>query len=214
MEAARLRRHHPSPRRRHGSRHDRPGHGQEVRRAGLPHGGLEPHGQGADQHRDIPRQGRLREVPGAHRHPGRCAAAHARHARHPRCGGLRPAAQGRLLHQHGARRPCRRRGAAGGARFRPSCRRRARRLQPGAAGRRPSLLDASQGPGDAAHRRRHQPAHRLARDHREHQAPAQRARADQTGWIRRRGISWGHATPVARHLMLFWTARILRAHET
>ena len=76
---------------------------------------------------------------------------------------LRRAAQGRLLHQHGARRPCRRRGAAGGARFRPSRRRRARRLQHRAAAGRPSLLDASQGAGDAAHRRRHQPAHGLAR---------------------------------------------------
>ena len=31
VEAARLRRHHPSPRRRHGAGHDRPGHGREVR---------------------------------------------------------------------------------------------------------------------------------------------------------------------------------------
>ena len=51
-------------------------------------------------------------------------------------------------------------------------RRRARRVQHRAAAGRPSLLDASQGPGDAAHRRRHQPAHGVARDHREHQAPA------------------------------------------
>ena len=47
---------------------------------GFPDGGLEPHGQGAARHRDLPRQGRLREVPGAHRHPGRRPAAHARHA--------------------------------------------------------------------------------------------------------------------------------------
>ncbi len=151
------------------------------RRPGLSHGGLEPHGQGADRHRDVPRQGRLREVLGAHRHPGRRAAAHARHARHPRCGGLRPAAQGCLFHQHGARRPCRRRRVAGGARIRPSRRRGARRLQPGAVARRPPLLDASQGPGDAAHCRRHQPAHGVAGDHREHQASAQRAGVDQHG---------------------------------
>ena len=41
----RLRRHHPSPHRHPGAGHDRPGHGQEIRRAGLSHGGLEPHGQ-------------------------------------------------------------------------------------------------------------------------------------------------------------------------
>ncbi len=64
---------------------------------------------------------------------------------------------------------------------RPSCRCGARRLQHRAAAHRPSLLDASQGPGDAAHRRRHQPAHGLAGDHREHQAPAQRAGVDQYG---------------------------------
>ena len=40
---------------------------------------------------------------------------------------------------------------------------------------------ASQGARDAAHRRRHQPAHRLAGHHREHQAPARRPAADQHG---------------------------------
>ena len=45
MEAARLRRHPPSPRRRHGAGHDRPGHGQEIRRPWLSHGRLEPHGK-------------------------------------------------------------------------------------------------------------------------------------------------------------------------
>ena len=44
---------------------------------------------------------------GAERHPGQRAAAHARHARAAGCQGLRGAAQGRLLHQHGARRACR-----------------------------------------------------------------------------------------------------------
>ena len=62
--------------------------------------------------------------------------------------------------------------------LRSSERRRARRVQPGAVAGRSSLLGASQGAGDAAHRRRHQPAHGLARRDREHQAPAQRRRAD------------------------------------
>ena len=61
--------------------------------------------------------------------------------------------------------------------FGSSERRRARRVQPGTLAGRASLLDASQGACDAAHRRRHQPAHGLARRDREHQAPAQRRRA-------------------------------------
>ena len=105
---------------------------------GFPDGGLEPHGQEPARHRDLPRPGRLRAPAGAERHPGRRAAAHARDARHPGCQGLRRAAQGRLRHQHGARRPCRGRGAAGRARLGPSERRRARRVQRGAACR-PSI---------------------------------------------------------------------------
>ena len=116
------------------------------------------------------------EVPGAHRHPGRRPAAHARHARHPGCGGVRAAAQGRLLHQHGARRPCRRRGAAGRARLGPSRRRGARRLQPEPLPTDHRYWTHPKVACDAAHRRRHQPAHGLARHHREHQAPAQRRR--------------------------------------
>jgi glyoxylate/hydroxypyruvate reductase A len=60
---------------------------------------------------------RVREVPGAHRHPGRRAAAHPRHTRAFGRQSLLCPAQGCLLHQHGARRPCGGRRPAGGARF-------------------------------------------------------------------------------------------------
>ena len=177
-KAAGFRRHHSSPRRRPGPGHDRPGHGEEVRGARLPHGGLEPHGQ------------------------ERCRASRRFTARTASAASWRAATswsnvlpltrdtRGLLDAKAFAALP---KGAyfinmaRGGhvvdeallaALDSVTCqRRRARRLQPGTVAGGPSLLDASQGARDAAHRRRHQPAHRLARRDREHQAPAQRPRA-------------------------------------
>ena len=65
--------------------------------------------------------------------------------------------------------------------FGPPRRRRARRVQHRAAAAGASLLGAPQGAHHAAHGGLHQPAHRLARRDRQHQAPARGAAAEEHG---------------------------------
>ena len=143
---------------------------------GFPDGRLEPHAEDAARHRDLPRCGRPRPVAGAERHPGQRAAAHARHAR--ACS--TPGSSRRC-----PRAPTSSTWRAAAMSWTTTCWPRSTQAilsgaaldvfntEPLPAGA--SLLDASQGPGDAAHRRRHQSAHRLARGDREHQAPARPA---------------------------------------
>ena len=80
VEAGRVRRHAPPPGRHSGSGHDRPGHGSQVRGAGLPDRGLEPDAEDPARHRDVPRSGRVQAPAGAFGYPDRRAAAHPRHA--------------------------------------------------------------------------------------------------------------------------------------